>query len=436
MNRVSGILFFFAVAGTVLMGYYTQQSDFLNILLGYGAMFAFYIHALRNNDNKEIMLLVGAGVVLRLLLLPSYPPLSDDYFRFIWDGYGNLKEGFMPYQLKPEELIKGCEDPVLLELYPDLNSKIYYSVYPPLLQLVFTSGALLASKSILGSVIVMRLFLFAAEIGSLFFIKKLLEKWGKPAKWLLVYALNPLVIIEITGNLHFEGFMIFGLLGMLFFLEKSREKNSALLPAGAFYAFAIGAKLLPLMFAPLFFMKLGFKRTLIFGAVTLLGVILLFFPLFDAETALHFGESVSLYYRSFEFNGSIYFLARKVGYLVRGYNEIAYIGPGLAGVVLLSIIGISGLNRRQALENLPVVMLAALTIYQLCSTTVHPWYIAPLVALASLTRFRYPIVWSGLILLTYINYSYPEYHENLLVVGLEYTAVFVVLCLEVFRSKS
>ena len=50
----------------------------------------------------------------------------------------------------------------------------------------------------------------------------------------------------------------------------------------------------------------------------------------------------------------------------------------------------------------------------------------PLV-LAPFTRFRFPILWTALASLTYINYSYAEYHEQLVVVvGLEYLIVYSV----------
>ncbi len=74
-------------------------------------------------------------------------------------------------------------------------------------------------------------------------------------------------------------------------------------------------------------------------------------------------------------------------------------------------------------KTLPEEWLFAITLYLICTTTMHPWYTALPIVLCVFTKWRFPIMWSGLIFLTYVNYSYEPYRENLWVVALEYLAV-------------
>ena len=69
----------------------------------------------------------------------------------------------------------------------------------------------------------------------------------------------------------------------------------------------------------------------------------------------------------------------------------------------------------------------AICIYLFLATTIHPWYAILPLALSVFTKYRFTIVWTGLIWLTYINYNYAEYHENLWIVALEYLGVLVWL---------
>ncbi|MEO1628626.1 MAG: mannosyltransferase, partial [Bacteroidota bacterium] len=57
------------------------------------------------------------------------------------------------------------------------------------------------------------------------------------------------------------------------------------------------------------------------------------------------------------------------------------------------------------------------------------------VVLCCFTHFRYPILWSALIGLTYVNYSYETYVENLWVVAIEYSLVLGFFLWE-WRTKS
>ena len=70
-------------------------------------------------------------------------------------------------------------------------------------------------------------------------------------------------------------------------------------------------------------------------------------------------------------------------------------------------------------------------LYFAMATTVHPWYLTNLLVIAIFTTFRYPIVWSYLIFLSYATYQTNLYQENLWLVAIEYLIVLVVMIYEI-----
>lgn len=85
----------------------------------------------------------------------------------------------------------------------------HFTSYPSINQFFFSLAALFANNSIIGSVIVLRILIVFADIGILYFGKKLLVLFSLPVNRIFWYFLNPFIIIELTGNLHFEGVMLF-----------------------------------------------------------------------------------------------------------------------------------------------------------------------------------------------------------------------------------
>src|SRR5690606_13065493 len=123
----------------------------------------------------------------------------------------------------------------------------------------------------------MRLFILAAEIGNLYLIHALLVRFNLPKKNALLYALNPLVILELTGNLHHEAFMIFFVLLTLYFI------NTRHLLSGLAFGAAICSKLVPLLFIPVILHTLGWRKGSGFGLAAAAASLLLFTPLLSTE---------------------------------------------------------------------------------------------------------------------------------------------------------
>ncbi|MBF8962908.1 hypothetical protein I0P70_06605 [Pontibacter sp. FD36] len=412
------------------LGYATPRENFTQLLLL--TLLAFGIYAYVTNQKLNVWHGIGAGLFFRLLFLFAIPALSDDYFRFVWDGR-LLLAGENPYLYLPAQFV-GEEAPAIpgltAELFLQLNSQHYFSVYPPVLQGVFWLAAALPPDSLTGSILVMRVIILAAETGSILLLLRLLRRMALPDRYVHIYALNPLVILELTGNLHMEALLIFFLLLFLYQLHYQRY-----LIAAVPFALAVGSKLLPLMFLPFVWRKLGLKRFISYGVVMTVVLLLLFLPLLSWEVLHNIWQSIDLYFQRFEFNASVYYLLRWLGYQLTGYNQIAVIGPLLSLATFLAILSMAAVKKLGSVRRLAGYMAAALTVYLLLATTVHPWYITTLVALTTLSHFRYATVWSCLAIFSYSAYRTSAYTENLWLVALEYTLVELWLLAELYLYR-
>lgn len=422
-----------SLSGYLFIGYFLERHESMPLLSAYAALFLLYLFLYRQvHSFSQLKVVLGLALVLRLVLLPSLPTLSDDFYRFIWDGR-LLLQGIHPFAELPSYYMQQghlAKDSYGYFLYTHMNSPGYFTVYPPVCQLIFTLAAWLTPENTAGSVIFMRLLIILAEAGTVFLMLTLLKKYGLPRKYVLLYALNPLVILELTGNLHFEGLMLLFLLLSLHFFHKNK-----LVPTALFFALAIGAKLLPLILLPLYVRRLGWRKSFRFFGVTALFTLLLFAPLINTELVQGLSAGVSLYFQKFEFNAGLYYLVREIGYAALGYNTIAVAGKVLAGCTFAAIVLFAYQEKARELR-LPAAYLWVWFIYLLFATTVHPWYIIPLLAYSIFTTYRFSVLWSGLIFITYAGYSREGYHELLWFTLIEYLLILVFCLYEYFNRKT
>lgn len=420
--RLSAV-FLISLCGYGMIAYGIERSNFTALMSLFGVLFACYYFIYRWVDTaRELAWAVGAAIIFRLVLVFALPNLSDDFYRFIWDG-NLLAHGLNPFNHTPEFYIQsGFPDFLSLELFENMNSRDYHTVYPSICQFIFAFAAKLFGVHLLGNVILMKAILLAAEVGTFWVMKKLLNYFERSPQWILIYALNPLIILELTGNLHFEGLMIFFLLFAWYCWLKEKRWLAAIL-----FMLAVNTKLIPLILMPFLVFSIGWKKSAGLIGVVAGGTVLLHIPFLDVTFIQNFSDSLGLYFQSFEFNASIYYLVRWVGFQVEGYNIIQTAAPRLALLAMAFIIGIGWFFRNKSLHNLPLVYIITLAVYYFLSTTVHPWYVSSLVAFAPLAGLMFPVIWSAVIPLTYITYTTATYHENLWLVALEYIIVAIAI---------
>ena len=421
---VAGFILFFEA--TYLLNSQPEQGDFNEILMYYALAFVgFWI--IISDRRTGMWTIFGAGLIARIMLF-LFPNLSDDIYRFIWDGR-LLHHGINPLTMLPNEVLalnlSGFDEP----LYSAMNSTQYHTVYPPVSQLVFYLSTFDGS-SIAESAQIMKMILFTGEVFTLYGVVMLLQHMRLTINLSALYFLNPLVIVEGIGNLHFEVLMIAFLVWFLYFIFVKSDQ----IWSSGFLALSIGVKLFPLLLIPYLFFKMKSQKVLFFGLLSAT-LLLIFLPFMWGAGITNMGSSLDLYFQKFEFNASVYYILRYIGSLLAGYNLISIIGPLLALITTSFTVFWSWTNK-WGMNELLHLFFASFLLYLFLSTTIHPWYLILPIFLGVFTTFRFIYFWSFLITLTYINYSYDSYFENLWVVSFEYAIVFAILIFELRKIKN
>ena len=407
-----------------------ERHQHLNLGICITLLFSSYYFILKIHIKHSLM--VGLGVIFRLIFLFSIPNLSQDFYRFIWDGQ-LIINGLNPYLFTPNELINTHHTlfTQMEPLYKGMGalSAQHFSNYPPIHQLSFVIAALIYKNSILGSIIIFRIIIILADIGILIYGKKLLELLKLPTQNIFYYFLNPLVIIELTGNLHFEALMLFFLVVSLYFLCKQKLTHSAI-----FMGFSILTKLLTVFFLPLLIYRFKFKKTLLYSLLVIGFVIVLCLPFFEFQFLKNYSNTIGLWFTNFEFNSSFYSLGKSVMSKCFGIQLIDYM-PYIVPFLMAIIVLYFSLQKTTDPKKILQSFFWILTIYFLVSTTVHPWYITTLVFLSCFTNYIFVLVWSATIFFSYFAYHKSGVDANSLFEFIEYFSFGTVLLFELIKSR-
>ncbi len=425
------LVIIFTLFAYTILGYFFERAQFENLLILYSIAFLGFVVLMKSDNNKTDLFKIG--LLFRIFFLVSTPFLSQDFFRFIWDGHLMIN-AINPYQYKPDDIINSLSViPNSDYLYEKMGSlsAAHYSNYPPVNQLFFALASIIGGKSIFVSTIILRLSIILADVGIYIYGKKVLNHFNQNTNSIHWYFLNPLVIIELTGNLHFEGVMLFFLVLGFYFLIKNK-----MVVAAFFIAVSISTKLLPILLLPLFFNYLGFKKSILFYSLIIGFNILFFLPFINQFLIDNYIETISLWFTNFEFNASIYYLIREIGFYFKGYNIIQTVGKITPIITILMVLYFAFLKKNVSLQLVLKNALAVLTLYFFISTTVHPWYVINLVFLSIFLRFRFAIIWSYTVVLSYFAYSNNAFEENYVLLVIEYLVVISFIVYEfVFIPK-
>lgn len=416
------------MAGFYWLAYLTPRTDHTVLFSLFGGLIVVCVAIFRLLPRRDWWILFSVGLGFRLIFLFATPALSDDFYRFTWDGELS-RSGYSPFAFVPEEFKAHVSEvdqdkyeallTVNSKAFPKgMNSKKYFSVYPAVNQWIFYTVTFGGSPN-QGNLILLRIWMLIAEVVSFFLLRALLKKQNRESS-VAVYWWHPFVILELVGNLHFEGIAIAFILGTLYYAHKNRWLYTALMAA-----LAIMTKLTPIFLLGALFQQFDWKRWLLTSAVAVLLAAILFRTVVNFETLTNFGQSTDLFFNLFAFNSATYYGLVEIAKEYHWHEPRETVAGVLPYFSLILGAAVVFLQKR----SMEWTLMLLFTIYFFFSPIVHPWYITVLIPLAVLTRTVYPLVWSVLIFGTYVSYG-ETYAIPERWIYFEYVVVLVLLVID------
>lgn len=406
--------------------------DFVAVTIWYCFAFLGYVALIFQADYFPKYYFYLGAIVLAVICFIELPFLSNDYFRFLWDGE-MIHLGINPYDFSPDHLIhsKDFNHCYYLDLYAGMGelSRSNYSCYPTFNQLYFylSTGVY---KDIWTNVLLLRIFSLGTILIAVFYLEKLLIEFNLNPKRSLVFLLNPLVIIESVANLHYELPMVGILIISLYFLLKNK-----LLISGVLFAISVHVKLIPLLLLPFFLSFLGWKKSIKYYSTVGITTILLFLVFIHLDNYENFLLSLRLYFKEFEFNSFLLYPYIQYGMMEFGWNLTSLYAPKLAKITLVLILGIAW--HRKSIDKSEMIrrILLGIMAYYFFTSTIHPWYwILPLGI--SLLHFSWSIILITLFaILSYGIYSFGNDSDYRIVLEILNLGTVILFFWEYFKPQ-
>ena len=342
---------------------------------------------------------IAISITLRAIVFPLDPSLSDDGYRYVWDGVVQVQEGLSPYAFRPS-------DPALDHRHGDvayrrMNSPDYYSVYPPLSQAVFAVAAAVHGAGWRASWWALKGLVVIAEIAG---IVLLIRVVGPGAAAL--YAWHPVAVVEVAGQGHTEGLLV-GALGLLLWAATRRPAL-----AGAAVALAGWVKLYPFALGAV---VARWGRGTAAAAALAVGAALAL-PYVSVEAVSHVSESLGLYAGTFDFYSAPYLVLKHAL-----YHRVADAGGVAAGLLTGAwVLWVGGLvvTGDGSASRVRWSVAALVAGFALTSATLHPWHLLGLLFVLPLLQNKNPLLWLATVsTVSYLAYVWPPGHDLALWAG-------------------
>jgi alpha-1,6-mannosyltransferase len=320
--------------------------------------------------NRVIVIGVGLAALWHIPFLLMPPGADDDIHRYLWDGRVQ-RLGYNPYTVVPS-------DPALAGLHtPEtraLNNPYLASPYPAGAQLFFR-----AVTAIHESIFALKVAFAICDLAIVLVLLDILNSSRQGAHWVLAFAWNPLLAIEVAGSGHID---IVGVLLLLVSFAALARRWRAI--AALALGLAVAVKLLPIVLLPLYWKRVRICD----GVLAAFVVALLYVPFLD-HGRIPTG-SLATYVQSFRFNDPVFATLER------------FAAPQfVAGLAVLVGFSTAIWLSRKAPALSPDTFAWPMAASLLCAPVVYPWYLLWLLPFVRSTSTLPIIIWTVSIIPTY-----------------------------------
>ncbi|MFC2028889.1 glycosyltransferase 87 family protein [Chloroflexota bacterium] len=384
-------------------------------------------------SHSHLFWIFGLAAVMQGILILLPPTLSDDMYRYVWDGRVQ-SHSISPYQYPPNAPeLSELRDP---EIYPSINRKSSITVYPPAAEALFALIWRIIPDSFQWFQVVMALGGLSAGL----LLVGLLRDLGRSLDRVLLYLWSPLLAFETAHAAHLDGLVLPMIVGAWWARVR---KHDALV--GFLLGVATAMKFYPALLLPFLWrarhkqgrwtMPLTFSGTVAAFYIPYLlkdgGAVLGFLPKYFQET----------------FNVSPF--VKSLGQLLDVFNwhspnRIIFIALSIILLVVIWAI----LNPAQDAETAIKRCILPIGIITLFSQNLFPWYmlwLLPLIAIFLEPSNRQPgflilprlnswtgwWLFCGLISLAYT--FFVDWKPNNLAIWIQFMPLYAILLFDLVR---
>jgi alpha-1,6-mannosyltransferase len=403
------------------------------------------------------------AILFRLTVLLTAPPtLSDDVYRYIWDGR-LANAGISPYAYSVDSPLLDAFD---LPERALVNNEWMASPYLPVAQAVFAA----AYRVIPASPFAFQVIAVLLDLSTGLVVIGILHLLNLPLRRGLIYLWNPLVIVEFAHGAHVDALMTFLMMVSLWALVSGKRRRTAgqrsesalgmhvlgpdLLSPVALAAATL-TKGIPALLLTVVGWCWGWRRTLLFAGLVVAVLVPFGLGAGWGLTGPLNGEglfgALRIYGTRWNYNGGLYHWLEVA---LSGYRTPGAVPPEIVGetpirvaklaaaTVLALVLIVVASKARGCADHVRTLRLAAIPLgaYLLLTTTLHPWYVTVIIPLLPFWlrragettptgRFIWPWIYlSAAVSLSYFTYLDPanlrEYEWVRLV---EYMPTFLLL---------